>query len=64
MLKTIKSLVDKESVPFAVYYMDYIMRVQDQNIDREVKSMLRRCKSNVSAMSVLIENTYKSIKKG
>lgn len=63
MLTTIKSLVDAPSIPFGEYYINYVMRVQDQNINKELKSMLHNNKTDVRSMDILIENTYKSIKK-
>lgn len=56
-------MVDAPSIPFGEYYINYVMCVQDQNINKELKSMLRNNKTTVGSMSILIERTYKSIKK-
>lgn len=63
MLKIVKSFVDKPAVPFAEFYMQYVMQVQDQNINREIKQLVRLNKPTVFSMSKLIDYTYKSIKK-
>ena len=63
MLKTVKSFVDEPVVPFAEYYMKYVMQVQDQNIDMEIKQLVRLNKPTVFSMGKLIDYTYKSIKK-
>lgn len=63
MLKIVKSLVDEPVVPFAEYYMNYVMQVQDQNIDREIKTLIRLNKPTVFSMGKLIDYTYKNIKK-
>jgi hypothetical protein len=64
MLKIVKSLVDRTpEIPFGEFYLQYIMKIQDEAIDREVKTMLHNSKTNVSSMSILIDNTYKAVKK-
>ena len=65
MLKTIKNLIaDMPDISFGEYYIQYIMQVQDENIDRELKSIIRDNRTDISYMSKLIEQTYKSIKRG
>lgn len=63
MLKIVKSLVDAPYEPFGKFYTEYIMSVQDQNIDRELKSLLRNSRTDISSMSKLIASVYESIQK-
>ena len=65
MLKIVKTLVDNTpEKPFGQFYIEYIMQVQDSNIDREIKNMVRKHRPDLNLMQRVIENTYKYIKKG
>lgn len=64
MLKTVKNLVDEPVEPFGTYYINYVMQVQDQNIDRELRSLLHNNRTDISSMGKLIDEVYKSIQNG
>lgn len=64
MLKTVKNLVDEPVEPFGIFYINYVMQVQDQNIDRELRSLLHSNRTDISSMSKLIDEVYKSIQNG
>lgn len=64
MLKTVKNLVDEPVEPFGTFYINYVMQVQDQNIDRELRSLLHSNRTDISSMSKLIDEVYKSIQNG
>ena len=64
MLKTVKNLVDEPVEPFGIFYINYVMQVQDQNIDRELRSLLHNNRTDISSMGKLIDEVYKSIQNG
>lgn len=51
MLDTIKSMLNEDAIPFDEYYMIYCMRVQDDNIEQEALSKMRRLKINVRSLN-------------
>jgi hypothetical protein len=62
MLRTVKNLVLSEpEMPFGQFYLDYVMRVQDTNIDRSMKSLLKYNRYGVDKLATAIEDVYLSI---
>lgn len=51
MLGTIKSMLDEDVISFDEYYMIYCMRVQDDNIEQEAISKMRRLEINVNSLN-------------
>lgn len=49
------------SVSFNEYYVDYIKKVQDQNINREFDLFTQNNHLYVDQMSAVIERTYKEL---
>lgn len=63
MLATIKKqIADVTDLTFSEYYRQYIMSIQDSNIEYEFKFMLKRNILNVNSMQLLIDNTYERLK--
>jgi hypothetical protein len=63
MLKCIKSLVSEKGKPFAQVYAEYIMKVQDENIDREVNRLLYSKQTKVRSVNLAIDQMLKDINK-
>ena len=63
MLKTVEEYIDSlKDIPFSLFYKQYIMEVQDENIDKEVSYLLHSSQLNVLNMSALIDETAKAVK--
>jgi hypothetical protein len=64
MLTTIKHQVnDIHHKPFNTFYLDYVSRVQDDNLDKEFNLMLKTGMDvNASFMQKLINNTIDNLK--
>ncbi len=61
MLKIVQSLVkDLKFKPFGQFYTEYIMKVQDSNIEHEVKQMLR--KTDIATLGYVIEHEFNDFK--
>lgn len=57
--KQIKSVSD---IPFGEYFKQYIMSVQDKNIDSEFRFLMKFNALNIDSMQNLIQNTYEGLK--
>lgn len=63
MLKTVEEYIENlEDVPFSLFYKQYIMEVQDENIDKEVSYLMHSSQLNVLNVSALIDETAKAVK--
>lgn len=63
MLKTIREALRKSRKPFEDMYADYILEVQDQNLEAEIRYLQRMNKLNVTFMSNIIEQTMSTVVK-
>lgn len=64
MLKKVKKYVDKmksSTESFSVYFVNYMKSVQDKNIDREVRNMLRFNLLQLSHIDQQIESDYRKL---
>lgn len=62
MLATIKQLINSTpDISFADYFTDYMMVVQDSNIDREFDFLLKMNRLDVDSMQLLINHTYERL---
>lgn len=63
MLETIKvEIANQKSKPdFDTFYIDYMMRVQDEDIDNEVSYLFRKNIIDSSNLSFIIEDDYKKM---
>lgn len=63
MLKTVEEYIENlEDIPFSLFYKQYIMEVQDDNIDKEVSYLMHSSQLNVLNISALIDETAKAVK--
>ncbi len=63
MLKTVEEYIENlEDIPFSLFYKQYIMEVQDENIDKEVSYLMHSSQLNVLNVSALIDETAKAVK--
>lgn len=64
MLKKVKKCVDKmmkSDESFSKYFINYMKMVQDKNIDREVRNMLRFNLLQLSHIDQQIESDYRKL---
>lgn len=63
MLETVRSYIasDLPCISFEEYYVNYMMRMQDQNIDDELRFLLRNNFMDATVLDTLIESTYKGM---
>jgi len=65
MLEKIKQAIDEvPNIPFSQYYVQYIMSVQDINIELEIASAFRYQSLGLSLLkdtSSALENSYKGL---
>lgn len=64
MLKKVKKYIDKmksSTEPFNVYFVNYMKSVQDKNIDREVRNMIRFNLLQLSHIDQQIESDYRKL---
>lgn len=64
MLKKVRKFVDlmmKSEEPFQQYYLGYMKKVQDQNIDREVKNQIRFSILQLYHLDNQIEADYRKL---
>lgn len=62
MLETVKQAIDNLSdISFEEFYMQYVMSVQDTNIEREFSFLLDKNILDVPNMGHLIQNTYEGL---
>lgn len=63
MLTKIKEqIATLPNVSFITFYQQFIMSVQDSNIDTEFRFMVNRNRIDVNTMQLLIQNTYERMK--
>ena len=60
MLETVKRKLNEPAPKFAEFYIEYIMKVQDQNIEAELKPVLRT--NNTYTIGLLIDREYKDMR--
>lgn len=64
MLETVRNAIyDTPSISFSKFFQQYVMDVQDTNIDLEFQFLLQRNRLNANTMDLLIENTYERLNK-
>lgn len=62
MLGTVKSYISNlPDIPFNRYFNNYIMDVQDDNIENEMKFLLSRNTLNIYMMDNIISETYRRL---
>lgn len=63
MLETVKEYIasDLPCISFEEYYVNYMMHMQDQNIDDELRFLLRNNFLDATVLDTLVENTYKGM---
>ena len=63
MLATVKNeIANLPDITFEQYFMEYIMEVQDANIDKEMKFMTGRNMLKPLAMDKVIAKTWEALK--
>lgn len=64
MLKKVKhyiEVINSSDKSFHQYYVEYMMKVQDQNIDSEIKSQIKFGLLQLSQYDKLIESDYRKM---
>lgn len=63
MLETIKAIIESQqsSSDFSTFYSEYMMRIQDANIDSEISYLFRKNLIDASNLSYIIEEDYKKL---
>ena len=63
MLEAIKSTIQSQySKPdFDTFYIEYMMRMQDEDIDNEIAYLFQKNTIDVSNLSIEIEEEYKKL---
>lgn len=63
MLEAIKSTIQaQQSKPdFDTFYIEYMMRVQDEDIDNEIAYLFQKNAIDASSLSIEIEEDYKKL---
>lgn len=63
MLETVKSFISKDlpCISFDMYFVEYLISVQDSNIDAELKFLIRNNSLNVLSLGNAIDNIHRSI---
>lgn len=54
-------VLSEPEMPFGQFYLNYVMRVQDTNIDKSMKSLLKYNRYDVDKLATAIEDVYLSI---
>lgn len=63
MLETVKACIENApTMSFSRFFQEYVLSVQDSNIDREFKYLVNRNVIGVDSMGVLIKNTIERLK--
>lgn len=63
MLTMIKKQIDLiPTLSFGEYFKQYVISVQESNIDAEFKFLIKFNRLNIDSMQNLIQNTYKRLK--
>lgn len=63
MLETIRAMIQaQQNKPdFDTFYLNYMMHIQDLNINDEISYMLRKNSLDASNLSFIIEEDYKKL---
>lgn len=62
MLKTVRNYIDQlPTCTFPEYYQNYIISIQDRNIDAEFKNLIKYNKLSVKKLDLLIAGIYERI---
>lgn len=62
MLETIKRCInDVPNISFAQFYSEYILTVQDNNIESEFQYMIHHNLLNTSMMDTIIQHTHERL---
>ena len=61
MLKTIREALKRSYKPFDKMYSDFIMEVQDRNLEAEIRYLKRMNRLNVTFMEGIIEQTMSTV---
>lgn len=62
MLRIVRAKLEQPMPPFAQFYINYIMQIQDRAIEAELRPMLRI--NNVNTIGLLIDREAKEVRKG
>lgn len=60
MLETVKAKLQEPVKPFGVLFIEYIMEVQDSNIEAELKPLMRV--NNVNTLGLMIDQEVKDLR--
>lgn len=62
MLESVKSFISSVAdVPFSTYFTEYILYVQDQNIEDELSFLKHRNTLNINVVNKVIDQGYKGL---
>lgn len=62
MLGTVKSFIsDLPDMTFNLYFVNYIIRIQDEDLENEFKYLTSHNNISISKVDKLIENTYEGL---
>ena len=62
MLGTVKSFIsDLHDISFNLYFVNYIIRIQDEDLENEFRYLTSHNTISISKVDKLIENTYESL---
>lgn len=62
MLEVVKQLVNKPYISFGEFFQNYIMKVQDSAIEREITFLLRNNFLSANAMLKLVNQEIEDMK--
>lgn len=64
MLETVRSYIQSvDDISFRSYFTAYVMCVQDNNIEKEVISLINRNTLNICVMDKILATTYEGLVK-
>lgn len=64
MLETVKSFIDtakEDSTTFSLYYLNYIIRQQDLDLEQEFRRLLSKPDVNIDTVPKLITNAHEGL---
>lgn len=62
MLGTVKSFISNlQDISFNLYFVNYIIRIQDEDLENEFKYLTSHNNISISKVDKLIENTYEGL---
>ena len=63
MLETVKTCIQSTpDIPFQEFFQQYVLSVQDSNIDREFNYLVSRNVLRVNSIGILLKNTIERLK--